>query len=86
MNNWHDSHAAEIKLLAERKAGEKLKELMRGKTGPAPITSHPREVISPYRATLESNKIQQRPGLALAISGGEYSTQFNAIRDPRRDF
>jgi hypothetical protein len=51
------AYATEIKLLAEQKAGGKLTELEKGKTGPSAITSTGDEVISPFREALEKAQI-----------------------------
>lgn len=51
------NHAAEIKLRAERKAGELLADLERGKTGPKTELDSIMESNSPYRQVLTENDI-----------------------------
>lgn len=51
------NHAALIKLKAERKAGEILAQLERGKTGPKSVTSHDEKQLSEYAEALRGADI-----------------------------
>src|SRR3990167_944596 len=51
------NHAAEVKLRAERKAGEMLAQLERGKPGPKELHSNLEYNSSAYRAVLDEQKI-----------------------------
>lgn len=50
------NHAAEVKVRAERKAGEMLAQLERGKTGPKELSNKPL-TNSPYREVLREHSI-----------------------------
>ena len=50
------NHAAEVKVRAERKAGEMLAQLERGKTGPKELSNKPLS-NSPYREVLQEHGI-----------------------------
>lgn len=53
------NHAAEVKVRAERKAGEMLKQLERGKTGPKQLPDS-LSGNSAYRETIKENEIPER--------------------------